>query len=302
MKRSRILILALLVVLTMARESRADVYGKAARELVEFLMQKSAKEVAEHGAEKLAGRIAGAAARHGDDVLGAVRKIGPRALNLAEEAGEHAPRAMRFVAEYGDDAARFLSRPKGMALFADLGDDATRVLMKHAGVGEPLVEGIGRSAVDALGAVGARNGRRLAMMAEGGELAAIGKTPELMAIIAKYGDPAMEFIWRHKGALAVGTTLTAFLTNPQAFIDGTNQLTTTVAENAVKPAVTAAGHVAEEATGFLRWSLTILLVAVVAGVGWAGKSGAFEKPAVGRAAGFVAKHVGKAMVKKFGRS
>ena len=82
-----------------------------------------------------------------------MREIGPRALHLAEEAGEHAPRAMRFLAEHGDDAARFLSRPKGMALFAELGDDAVRVLMKHGGVGEPLVEGIGRSAVDALGAV-----------------------------------------------------------------------------------------------------------------------------------------------------
>jgi hypothetical protein len=235
-------------------------------------------------------------------VLNAVRKIGPRALNLAEEAGEHAPRAMRFIAEHGDDAARFLSRPKGMALFAELGEDATRVLMKHSGVGEPLVASIGRSAVDALGAVGARNGRRLAMMAEGGELAAIGKTPELMGVIARYGDPAMEFIWRHKGALTVGTALTAFLANPKGFIDGANQLTATVGENAVKPAVTAAGHVAQEAAGFLRWSLTILIVAVVIGLGWAGKSGAFEKPPVRGAAAFVAKCAGKAMLKKFGKT
>jgi hypothetical protein len=276
--------------------------GKVALEAAEYLIKKFGAKAAGEGAEKLAARIATAAARHGDDVFGAVRKIGPRALNLAEEAGEHAPRAMRFVAEYGDDAARFLSRPKGMALFAELGDDATRVLMKHAGVGEPLVEGIGRSAVDALGSVGARNGRRLAMMAEGGELAVIGKTPELMGVIARYGDPAMEFIWRHKGALTVGTALTAFLANPQAFIDGTSQLTAKVAENAVKPAVTAAGNVTQEAAGFLRWGLTILLIAVVAGAGWAGKSGAFENPAVRCAAGFVAKHVGKAMVKKFGRS
>ena len=96
--------------------------------------------------------------------------------------------------------------------------------------------------------------------------------------------------------------MTAFLANPKSFIDGSSQLTATVAENAVKPTVTAAGNVAQEAAGFLRWGLTILLVALVAGVGWAGKSGALEKPAVGRAAGFLAKHVGKAVVKKFSRS
>ena len=198
MRRLGIGCLAMVLNLVMAIQSRADVYGKAARELVEFLMRKSAKEVAEHGAEKLASRIAGAAARHGDDVLGAVRRIGPRALNLAEEAGEHAPRAMRFIAQHGDDAARFLTRPKGMALFAELGDDATRVLMKHGGVGEPLVETIGRSAVDALGSVGARNGRRMAMMAEGGELVTLGRTPELMRVIARY--PAAIQPWNSSSA------------------------------------------------------------------------------------------------------
>jgi hypothetical protein len=294
--------LILVVTLAAACETRADLIGKAARETVEFLLKKSGKEVAEIGAEKLAGRIAGAAAKHGDDVLSAVRKIGPRALNLADEAGENAPRVMRFIAAHGDDAAAFLSRPKGMALFAELGDDAARVLMKHAGVGESLVGSAGRHAVDALGAVGVRNGRRLAMMAEGGELAAIGKTRELMAVIARYGDPAMEFVWRHKGALAVGTALTAFLADPKPFIDGTNVLTTTLAENAMKPAVTAAGNVAQEAAGFMRWSLTIIIVALVIGAGWAGKSGALAKPTVQAGAGVVAKYVGKQVLKKFSKS
>jgi hypothetical protein len=65
------------------------------------------------------------------------------------------------------------------------------------------------------------------MMAEGGELAALGRSPEIMDVIARYGAPAMDFIWRNKGPLAVGTALTAltaFLANPKPFIDGTSQL------------------------------------------------------------------------------
>ena len=40
-----------------------------------------------------------------------------------------------------------------------------------------------------------------------GELAAIGRTPELLGVIAKYGDPAMDFIWRNKVVLAGGARL-----------------------------------------------------------------------------------------------
>ena len=215
--------------------TRAGGVGKAAQEAAEFLMKKFGKQVAGEATEKLAGRIASTAARHGDDVLGAVRKVGPTALRLADEAGEHAPQVMRLLTRYGDDAARVLVRPQGMALVTRYGDDAVSALIKHPGVGETLIEGLGQPAVKALGAVGARSGRRLAMMADGGELAALGRTPEIMAVIARYGDPAMEFIWRHKGALAVGTALAAFLASPQPFIDGSRRLGETVGKDVAAP-------------------------------------------------------------------
>jgi hypothetical protein len=258
--------LALALSLTIIPPAHAGLSGKAVQEAAEFLMKKFGKEVAGEGAEKLAGRIASAAARHGDDVLGAVRKVGPSALRLADEAGESAPQVMRMLSRYGDDAVRVLSRPKGMALIARYGDDAASTFIKHPGIAEPLVESMGQPAIVALGRVGAQSGRRLAMMAEGGEIAALGRTPEVMGVIARYGDPAMEFIWRHKGALAVGTALTAFLANPQPFIDGTTQLTGTVAENAVRPAVVAAGNVAQEAAGFVRWTLTIVVAGLAVGL------------------------------------
>ena len=137
--------------LTFVPATSAGAYDKAARELAEFLMKKFGKEVAEGGAEKLAGRLASAASRHGDDVLTAVRKVGPRALRLADEAGEHAPQAMRLITRYGDDAARVLTRPKAMTLFARYGDDAAEVLIRHQGIAEPLVDGLGQPAVKALG-------------------------------------------------------------------------------------------------------------------------------------------------------
>jgi hypothetical protein len=145
--------------------------------------------------------------------------------------------------------------------------------------------------------VGAQSGRRLAIMAEGGELAALGRTPEVMGVIARIGDPAMEFIWRNKGALAVGTALTAFLANPQPFIDGTTRLTGTVAEHAVRPAVVAAGNVAQEAAGLVRWSFTILVAALAVGLCLATKNGAFRKPLVRAAVKIAGKRVLAGVIK-----
>ena len=92
-------------------------------------------------------------------MLSAVRKVGPRALRLADEAGENAPAVMRLLTRYGDDAARVLSRPKGMSLVTRYGDGAaSSVLIKHEGIAEPLVERMGRPAIEALEAIGAAVG------------------------------------------------------------------------------------------------------------------------------------------------
>lgn len=244
--------IAFLVLMIPATANAQGIVGKAARETAEFLMGKFGRQVATEGAEKLAGRIATAAARHGDEVVTAVRRAGPQALKLVDDAGANAPQVIRLLSRYGDDAARLLSQPKAAFLVSRFGDDAAAVILKHEGIAEPLVEKFGSSAVSALGKVGARGGQRLAIMGEAGEIG-----PEMMGVIAKYGDPAMEFIWRHKAALAATGAMAAFVNNPKPFIDGTNQLATTVGENVAKPTLQAAGKVAQEAATFVRWALTI---------------------------------------------
>ena len=252
-------------------EAHADVWTKAAREAAEYSMKKFGKEVAGEGAEALSKRIATAAARHGDDLISAVRRVGPKALHLADDAGEQAPRVLKLLSRHGDDAVVWVAkRPKALGLLSKYGDEAAEVLIKHKGVAEPLIENLGGPAVKALGAVGPQGGRRLAMMVDGGEIAAIGHSPELLSVIAKHGDKAMNFIWRNKGALAVGTTLTAFLANPEPFISGTNQLASTVAENAVKPVV----QETVKAVSALVWTLLVLLLGTAA----AGVYLAFKQP------------------------
>ena len=105
-------------------------------------MRKFTGKATQEGAEALTRRIATVAARHGDDlVTAAVRKTGPRALDLADDAAEQAPRVLHFIGKYGDEGAGMLSR-RSMKLLS-LGDDAAAALVRHKGVAEPLLETYG---------------------------------------------------------------------------------------------------------------------------------------------------------------
>ena len=260
-RHMKVLAVATVCCLVAVPTVRADLASKAAQETAEFVLKKFGKKALTEGTETLAERITASALRHGDDVISAVRRIGPGALSLADEAGEQAPRLLRLLSKHGDDAAVWVARrPAAMKLLSRYGDDAAEVLIKHKGLAEPVLEKLGAPAVNALAAIGPRGGRRLAMMAEGGELAALGRTPELMQVITRHGDAAMDFIWRNKGALAVGTSLTAFLAKPEAFINGTTQLAGTVGDAVVKPLVQETGR----AISSLIWALLAIVVGVPA--------------------------------------
>jgi hypothetical protein len=147
-----------------------------------------------------------------------------------------------------------------MAIFVKYGDQAAEAMIRHKEIAEPVVAAYGQSAAKALAAVDAQNGRRIAMMVHDGDLARIGRPRELLDVVGNYGDRAADFVWKNKGALAVGVTLVAFLHEPKPFIDGAKDITTVVAQNTVKP-------IAEEAAKQINWTLVVvLLVLVTAGL------------------------------------
>lgn len=297
---------ALALVVAAASPAHAGLGSRAAGELAEFLTKKFGKEVAAEGAERLAGRLVQAAARHGDDLVTAVRKVGPKAIGLADEAGENAPGVLRLLTRYGDDAARVFSRPKGMALVSRFGDEAAAVLVRHKGVAEPVLEQLGRPSIQALSALEPQSGRRLAMMA--GDLATGSRTPELLGVIARYGDRAMDFVWKHKATLAGTAALAAFLSNPEPYLNGTadiakagmesvGHIADTVAENAVKPAAIAAGDAAGEAARSMGQVLLAVFVVVGAVIGLAVKSGVLTSWPVRFGLKLAGKHAAAAIFK-----
>ncbi len=170
------------------------------------------------------------------------------------EAAEYIGKKLgRDVAEEGAErvGTRVLTRQ-----VAKHGDAAIAVL-KHGTVGEQVIAQFGTAGSEALARVAPRNGRRLAMLAAEGQM-----KPELMQVVARYGDSGCEFIWSHKGALSVGAALTAFVANPEPFINGTEKLAETVADAAVKP---LAVGVAENT----NWTVIgVMVTAIVAIAGY----------------------------------
>ncbi len=224
-----------------------------ARETAEYVLRKFGREAADEGVETLTRKIETLAISHGDEAIGAVRNVGPRAFRLVDEAGENGVHSVKLMAKYGDDSIWIVSRQNRLAIFVKYGDNAAESMIKHGEIAESLIQSLGRPGASALNAVSSQNARRLAMMADEGQLTKIGKTPELLEVVATYGDRAMDFIWKNKGALAVTAALTAFLANPEPFIDGTADITKYVTEGAVRP-------IAEEVGRRTNWTLVIVAV------------------------------------------
>jgi hypothetical protein len=254
---------AMIIALLVGGSAQAGLKSRVARETAEHVMKTFGKETAGESVEVLTGRIGKLAAEFGDDVAIAAKNVGPRAIDLIEAAGTQGTEAARLLARYGDDAVWVVGKPDRLGLVARYGDDAAEAMMRHGEITEPLLREYGGEAAAALRGLSGQNSRRLAIMAQEGELAAIGKTTKLLAVITRYGDHAMEFIWKNKGALTVSTALIAFLAHPEPFLDGVKDITSIAAENVAKPVVEAAGQVAAEVARQVNWTVVLLLMAAV---------------------------------------
>ncbi len=247
---------------------RADAKTAALRETIEYVTKKFSKEAAEEGVEVFSRKVEQLAVRHGDDALQAVRNVGPRALRIAEEAGEHGAAAVRAMSRYGDDGVVWIARrPQGLELVTKYGDDAAAVLVKHHGIAEKMIAEGGEAAVRALRAVDTPQAIRLAQMAADPATAALARNGQLLDVVARYGDRAMDFIWRNKGSLTVTAALAAFVSNPQPFLDGTADLAQTVGENVILPLASIPGNVAESAARSLDWTIVVVVAMTLGSLG-----------------------------------
>jgi hypothetical protein len=178
-------------------------------------------------------------------------------------AGRIARRSGRHRGDLAGKAAREVAERLGRGLSGAASsraahhiDDVARVAARHTLAATPL-----RALSRAMPRLTPRNTRRLTMLAEDGTLARSGRWGELVAVIERHGDRAMDFIWRNKGALAVATVLGTFLADPEAILGGGRELIGGAAQEATQPIALMAGTAAS------RW-MNIARSVVVVGLAW----------------------------------
>jgi hypothetical protein len=151
----------------------------------------------------------------------------------------------------------------------EFGEEAGEVLIKHGVVAEKLIASAGSPAVGAMKQLTDQSVRRMAMLADEPSTAALAKSSDLLSVVGRYGDRAMDFVWRNKLTLAGGTALAAFVANPEPFLDGTRQLV----ENTVESVATNVGKpIAEQLGDAKQWTWRILAIAAMLILFWGWKT------------------------------
>lgn len=229
----RIVTLAFVVILFgQSIPADAGVATSAIRETSEFILKKFGKGVAGETAEQIASNTTTVLAKHGDECLPLLRRSGHAGFQALEQAGEQSPDVIKLFAKRGDEAVWIISQPKKLTIFLKHGDTAAEALLKHPGIADDLIEKYGINAGGALTRVSRTQAQHLSMMAADGTLDAMPQKAELLAVIRRYGDEAMDFVWKNKGSLAVASVLATFLSDPESYISGAKEL---IAEPILKP-------------------------------------------------------------------
>jgi hypothetical protein len=198
-----------------AERSSAPKQSKELENAIFFMMSTFLDEMDQFGPEIYA-KIDEMARTHGDTLTAeAIRNVGPRAVEIVEEAGLYGGVAIQLLADFGAKGAAVARNAQALEAIDHYGAEISGVLVRHAEVGPPLVHEFGFDAAAALAKVSVMNGRKLGDMASEGIL-----TPELLVTVLRFGDPVCDYIWRYRWSLADSENLSLFLQQPEEFVSG----------------------------------------------------------------------------------
>ena len=211
---------------------QATVESSATRDAAEFILQKFGRSAAGETIEQVSETTTRAVAKHGEACLPLLEKTGPAGFQALEDAGKKAPDLINLYARRGDEAVWIISKPGKLAIFVKHGEGAADALFKHPVIADELIAKYGGGAIGAINSINRQNAQRLAMLSAEGSLDKLGRSGEILSVVGKWGNDAMDFIWRNKGALTVATLLGTFLKDPEIYIKGGKQLVSSVATHA----------------------------------------------------------------------
>ena len=232
--------------------------GKVAREIAEELAEQAGKKASREFVETTSVQLEKIASKCGNESLDVIEKNGLAAFRVFQAAGDDAgPYLVNAIRAYGDDAVRVAQTTAGRTVLQSGSETAIRAVSRHTDAAIPLIRQYGDDCAHALTQLSPANGRRLIQMVDEKSLAA-GDFQSLLGTIGKYGDKAMDFIWRHRKVLTSATLLAAFVSDPEPYLNGVKQL----AEVAVAPL----GKIGETIATSVNWNLWVGVVIMLGGL------------------------------------
>jgi len=229
---------ALIVVLSLCCAQSAAA-RRVAREVVESF-GREAVEAAEP-------RVARLIEAYGEEVATVLRKVGPSGVQVVERFGAS---GLKILSRWGDDGLRLLAveGEAAVASMAKYGEEAVELMIRHPGVGRDLLAQFGAQVLRR--PLTTESVVALNRLAE--PIRNSGRSAEILAVVEKFGDRACDFLWRNKGTIFLTAVLTAFLNDPQPYLDGVKQLV-------VQPAT----QVAQDAASRTNWTLVVVVAVLV---------------------------------------
>lgn len=256
---------ALLIVATLTTAVCQPVYsgivssgGKLAREIAGELAEQTGRKASREFIETTSVQLEKIASKCGNEALDVIEKNGLAAFRVFQAAGDDAgPYLVNAIRAYGDDAIRIAQTTAGRTVLRSGSETAIRAVARHTDATIPLIRQYGDNCARALTQISPANGRRLIQMVDEESLKS-GDFQSLMGTIEKYGDKAMDFIWRHRKVLTSATLLTAFVNDPEPYLNGIKQL----AEVAASPMK----QFFKEAAESINWNLWVGIVILMGGL------------------------------------
>jgi hypothetical protein len=259
MKILKTLVVMCVLNLVLFESAKANPPAILVRELVEYLIKKS-PSIAAKGTDDITRQVTAVVSKYGPEGAVFIQKAGPEGLEVLSKAGDNAPDIIKLVVKRGEEAVHVISKPGNLAIFIKHGDTAYDALAKHPGLAEDIINRFGGNGAKALSNLSRPNGQRLAILAKQNSLLGSEKSDDLLRVVTKHGDKAMDFIWRNKVALGTTAVMAAFIANPEPFLDGAKDLAVQ-GTKAAAPSLASASSFALNTT-LLIGGIALILVCI----------------------------------------
>lgn len=216
-----------------------------ANPIVSRVLKSGIKSIGKQTLKSNSTRVARLALKYGDESIDLVRMGGPRLQKVLDNASfKEGKNLLSFFQKTGSSGLRILDDPKLHQLILKHGDDIGQLVARHSGNGVKLVSKHGSSSIKSLNRLNRVQGQRLYIVSKQGKLAQVSKLSsteqsKFWNILSQRGNAVLKWIEHNPKTTLTVATLTAFIAQPDKFLDGVGSILEKIGQGVVIPVLLA---------------------------------------------------------------